>query len=296
MKKELSGVITALVTPFDEKELLDERAVREHVEYQIQCGIHGLCLLGGTGEPLSLSSNEVKLLVEVAADQVQGRIPLIVGALSASPGYILDIAEHAASCGASALMLIAPYFVRAPVRHILRHFQDIGKESPLPFVLFNSPSRSGVHLDVDFISRLLSSTEKFIAVKESTGDVVELERLRNVCGEQLTILQGMESLFLPSLAAGADGGILAAANLCPEHLLAVFTLWTAKQTITAQRKHLELMELIDILYSDGHPAPLKYALKLVGRPAGNTRRPLYAPEEQTRLRLRDELERIGLLQ
>jgi 4-hydroxy-tetrahydrodipicolinate synthase len=293
---KLSGVVTALVTPFDLGGQINEYALRELIDCQVESGVRGLCPLGGTGEPLTLTREEQRRVAEITIDQARRRVPVIVGVLLVSPKDIIDRVAHAAELGASAVMFIPPYFLRLPPEHVYRHFVDIGRQSPLPFLVFNVPSRSGVHFPVDLMKRLQDSTENFVGVKESTTDITELQRLRRALGPDAVILQGSDSLFAASLAVGADGGILALGNLCPDHFVSLYEAWRQRDVAEANRIQSDLLQLIKLVYAEAHPAPLKKAMEMAGRPIGATRRPLYEPKPDLLAKIKTELQVLGLIE
>lgn len=279
--KAIEGIITAMVTPLSSDGALDLDALRAAVRHQVASGAGGLCPLGGTGEPLALSVNEHKQVIDAVVDEAAGRKPIVVGTLLGSQTDIIECGRHARRAGADAVMVIPPYFVVAKPAHIRQHFADIAEAVDLPMVLFHGPSRSGIRLDAETILMLLEAVPRFVAIKETSGDLAICAELLRSAPRGFRVLQGFDEFVLPSLALGAHGAVLSLGCLIPNLLRRLGEHYAAGRMADAQRIQLDLLPLCRIIYGEPNPGPLKHALRLAGLPGGYTRKPIYPPSKQT---------------
>lgn len=279
--KTIEGMITAMVTSFTDDGALDEAGLRAAVRHQIDSGAEGLCPLGGTGEPLSLTVDEHKRVIDVVVDEAAGRVPVVIGTLLGRQADIIECGRHARRAGADAIMVIPPYFVVAKPPHIRQHFEAIAEAVDMPMVLFHGPTRSGVRLDADTILMLLDAVPRFVAIKETSGDLVIAGELLRRARAGFRVLQGFDEFVLPTFALGGHGAVLSLGCLIPCLLQALATACRAGDLATARRIQLDILPLCRVIYGEPNPGPLKLALKMAGRSAGPTRAPIYAPSAQT---------------
>jgi 4-hydroxy-tetrahydrodipicolinate synthase len=289
------GIITALVTAFDGGGKLSEERLRKSVEFQIANGVHGLCPTGGTGEPLSLSEEEYKKDLDIVIDQVKGRVPVIAGVLLVDQAMTIRIAKHAARAGAAAVMLIPPYFVRTSQRQVFRHFSDIAAATDIPLIVFNTPSRSGVNVEPEFVVRLAKEVDAFVGIKEGSGNLAQVQSIIRDAPAEFSVLQASDALQVATWAMGGDGGIVAIANLTPDVFVEMWNAFQRGELSRARELQLKILPLNAVTYAEGHPGPLKRALELVGRPAGEPRPPIYPVTEETDRKLQAVLKDLKLL-
>lgn len=280
------GIIASLVTNCAADGKLDLRGLRRNIVFQKKAGVQGVCVLGGTGEPLSLSFSERQQVMEAAAEECGDVLALVVGAMVGNPTDVIQDIKTAAKCRAKACMVISPPFVRPSEGDVERMFADLGSRTDMPLILFNVPSRSGFLMSADLILRLANKVDTIVGVKESSRDVVLLSKIRSSAPSGFSVLQGVDSLLLPSLALGGDGGLLAAAAVFPEVCVALHNAFRNARNDVALRYHNMLMPMIDLMYEKSHPAPLKCAIEHRGLPAGPTRPPLYGLTEEHADRVR----------
>jgi 4-hydroxy-tetrahydrodipicolinate synthase len=283
--KTIEGMITAMVTSFTDDGALDEAGLRAAVRHQIDRGAEGLCPLGGTGEPLSLTVDEHKRVIDVVVDEAAGRVPVVVGTLLGRQADIIECGRHARRAGADAIMVIPPYFVVAKPPHIRQHFEAIAEAVDMPMVLFHGPTRSGVRLDADTILMLIEAVPRFVAIKETSGDLVIAGELLRRARPGFRVLQGFDEFVLPTFALGGHGAVLSLGCLIPGLLQALATACRGGDLATARRIQLDILPLCRVIYGEPNPGPLKLALKMAGRSAGPTRAPIYAPSAQTSAQL-----------
>ncbi len=283
------GIYTALVTAFAADGGLDTGALAESVRFQIAAGVRGVCALGGTGEPLALAPDETRRAIDAVVAAADGRIEVVVGCLAAAQADIIAAGRHARAAGADAVMLLPPYFVMATPRHIAGHLGEVAAAVDLPLVLFNTPSRAGVGLDVDFILELVESIPRIVAIKEAGGDMVAVTELARRAPAGFSVLQGLDELILPTLAVGGRGAMVSGSCLTPRLHVALAAAVQAGDLTRARTLQQALMPLCRAIFREPNPAPLKRALAMVGRGAGPTRPPLGAIEDETEGQLRTAL-------
>jgi 4-hydroxy-tetrahydrodipicolinate synthase len=287
-----NGITTALTTPFNNDLSLDLFGLRANIRHQLAAGIHGFCPLGGTGEPLSLTTDEQHRVIDATLDEVSGKGHVIVGCLLASQPEIIGLGKYAKEAGADAIMVIPPYFYWAKPRHIRRHFEDIAAAIDLPMVLFNGPARAGISLDATFMLELAEAIPQIVAVKEATGNFACIEKLLAEKPPNFTVLQGYDELVNATTAIGGRGGILSLGCLVPQLLVRLFKSCESSDQPQARAIQRMVGELSEVIYAEPNPVPLKHAMNLIGQAGGMTRPPLYPIAEDTARRVERILDRI----
>ena len=280
----LRGCYVAIVTPFNDKGAVNENALRTHIDFLISKGVAGIVPCGTTGESPTLSWDEHNHVVDVALEQAQGKIQVIAGAGSNNTAEALAAAKHAQTMGADAILCITPYYNKPTQEGLYQHFKAIATDVDLPIVLYNVPSRTGVNLLPETVARLCAF-KNIIAVKEASGNVLQISEIHRRCGDRLTILSGDDSLTLPVLACGGQGIISVVGNIAPEKLIAMMNAYFAKDTKTALALHEALMPLSQSMFIETSPIPVKTAMNLLGMNAGPLRLPLVAMSERNKQEL-----------
>jgi 4-hydroxy-tetrahydrodipicolinate synthase len=286
--KPIEGIVTAMVTCFTRDGRVDGAALRDSTRFQIESGTAGLCPLGGTGEPLSMTVDEHKQVIDAVTSEAAGRVPVAVGTLLGNQDDIIAVGKHARAAGADAIMVIPPYFIVAKPAHIRRHFETLAEQIDMPMVLFHGPSRSGVRLDADTILDLITHIPRFVAIKETSGDLTIAAELLRSARPGFKVLQGFDEFVLPTFALGGHGAVLSLGCLLPNLFRRLHEAFSAGDLATAQRLQLDILPLCRVIYGEPNPGPLKVALEMAGRSAGPTRRPIYPVSAATR----EALERL----
>jgi 4-hydroxy-tetrahydrodipicolinate synthase len=288
----LRGCYVAIVTPFDENGAVNEKALRSNIDFLISKGVAGIVPCGTTGESATLSWEEHNHVVDVALEQAKGRIQVIAGAGSNNTSESLNAAAHAREKGANAILCITPYYNKPTQEGLYRHFKTIATQVDIPIVVYNVPSRTGVNLLPETVERLCECAN-IVAVKEASGNVLQISEIHRRCGDRLTILSGDDPLTLPILACGGKGVISVAANFAPENLIAMIDAFFANDAKTALSLHEKLMPLSQAMFIETNPIPVKTAMNLLGMNAGPLRLPLVPMEESNKQRLLAVLRTYG---
>jgi 4-hydroxy-tetrahydrodipicolinate synthase len=292
MSMNLRGCYVAIVTPFGENGGVNEKALRANIDYLISKGVAGVVPCGTTGESATLSWEEHNRVVDVALEQARGKVQVIAGAGSNNTAESLNAARHAREKGADAILCITPYYNRPTQEGLYRHFSAIATQVDIPIVVYNVPGRTGVNLLPETLERLCEC-RNIVAVKEASGNVLQISEIHRRCGDRLTILSGDDPLTLPILACGGSGVISVVANFAPEKLIAMIDAFFARDMATALSLHEALLPLSQAMFIETNPGPVKTAMNLLGMDAGSLRLPLVTMEESNKARLVSVLKAYG---
>jgi 4-hydroxy-tetrahydrodipicolinate synthase len=292
-KTTFRGSFTALVTPFKNGGV-DEAAFRALVDWQIAEGTNGLVPVGTTGESPTLSHEEHRKVVEWCIDEVKGRVPVVAGAGSNSTREAIELAQHAEKAGADAVLVVTPYYNKPTQEGLYQHFKAINDAIGIPIIIYNIPPRSVIDMSVATMARLFE-LKNIAGVKDATANVVRVSQQRVAMGEDFNQLSGEDVTALGYMAHGGHGCISVTANVAPR-LCAQFQAACLRGDYAAARViHEKLMPLHVNLFVESNPAPVKYALSLLGRIDETLRLPMVPVTEPTRALVRDALVHAGLL-
>ncbi len=281
------GCATALVTPF-RGHRVDYDALEGLIDWQIDSGIDALVVLGTTGEPTALSPDERAGILECAADRIAGRVPLIAGTGSNDTRRAVAQSREAQRLGADALLVVTPYYNRASLPGLIAHYNAVADAVDLPVILYNVPGRTGMNLSPGTVAEL-AKHPNLCAVKEASGSVRQLTELARLCGEGVAVYCGNDDMIVPAMALGARGAISVASNVIPAKMRALTADWLRGETKRALDAQVEALPLIDALFSEVNPIPVKAALAMMGRIEDALRLPLCPLAKEQRERLREAL-------
>jgi 4-hydroxy-tetrahydrodipicolinate synthase len=287
------GVLTALVTPFREGGV-DERALHELVELQIEAGVDGLVPCGSTGEAATLSHAEHRRVIEVVVAAARGRVPVLAGTGSNSTAEALELTRHAKEAGADGAVLISPYYNKPTQEGIFAHYVQIAREAAFPLVVYNIPGRTASNILPATMARL-ADVEQIVGVKESSGDLHQISAVIAECREGFCVLSGDDALTLPILAVGGCGVISTTSNVAPSEMVELVRAFRAGDLARARDAHYRLLPLFDALFSETNPIPVKAALALRGLIRDEIRLPLTPATQPNRGRLQVVLKELGVL-
>ncbi len=287
------GVFTALVTPFRDGGV-DERALHELVEAQIAAGVDGLVPAGTTGEAATLTHAEHSRVVQVVGAAARGRVLVLAGTGSNSTREAIALTQEAKRAGADGALLISPYYNRPTPQGIVEHFAAVAREAAFPLVVYNIPGRTASNILPDTLAQL-AQIEQVVGVKEASGSLAQVSHAIAMAPDDFVFLAGDDVLTLPMLAVGGHGVISTVANLVPGDLADMARACRAGDLERARDLHYRLLPLIDVLFCETNPIPVKSALAMRGAIGGEMRLPLVAMSEPNRERLRVALKEYGLV-
>ena len=292
-KTKFKGSFTALVTPFKNGSL-DEVAFRSLVNWQISEGTHGLVPVGTTGESPTLSHDEHKRVVEWCIEEAKGRVPVIAGAGSNSTKEAIELAEHAEQAGANAVLVVTPYYNKPTQEGMYQHFKAINDAIGIPILIYNIPPRSVIDMSVDTMKRLYE-LENIAGVKDATANMTRVTQQRAACGPDFNQMSGEDITALGFMAHGGHGCISVTSNVAPR-LCAEFQDACLKGDYgTALKLQDKLMPLHTALFLETSPAPVKYALSVLGKCADTVRLPMVRVAEKTKAAVREAMVHAGLI-
>jgi 4-hydroxy-tetrahydrodipicolinate synthase len=292
-KTGFRGSFTALVTPFKNGSV-DEKAFRALVDWQIAEGTNGLVPVGTTGESPTLSHEEHKAVVEWCVDQARGRVPVVAGAGSNSTREAIELARHAEQAGADAVLVVTPYYNKPTQEGLYQHFKAINDAIGIPILIYNIPARSVIDMSVDTMRRLYE-LKNIAGVKDATASMTRVTQQRVVMGGDFNQLSGEDITALGFMAHGGHGCISVTSNVAPR-LCAEFQAACLKGDYTAALKLQDKLSPLHIdLFIETSPAPIKYALSLLGKCANSLRLPLVPASERAQIAVRQAMVHAGLI-
>jgi 4-hydroxy-tetrahydrodipicolinate synthase len=292
-KTSFRGSFTALVTPFHDS-AVDEKAFRELVDWQIAEGTNGLVPVGTTGESPTLSHQEHRDVVEWCIDQARGRVPVVAGAGSNSTEEAIDLARHAEKAGADAVLVVTPYYNKPTQEGLYAHFKAINDAIGIPIIIYNIPPRSVIDMSVDTMKRLYE-LKNIAGVKDATANMARVSQQRATMDEDFNQLSGEDITALGFMAHGGHGCISVTANVAPR-LCAEFQAACLKGDFRAALKLQDKLAPLHInLFVETSPAPVKYALSVLGKCANRLRLPMVPATEKAQIAVRQAMVHAGLI-
>ena len=292
MKKCLfTGVATALATPFDDKGV-NVKEFSRFIEFQINAGVNALVVCGTTGESSTMTKVEKVQAIKCALSTSKKRVPVIVGTGSNNTLATIEMSILAEELGADGLLIVTPYYNKASQEGLFLHFQAIAQATRLPLMLYNVPSRTGVNLAPDTCHRL-SHIENIVALKEASGNLAQMAKIRALCGDDLHVYVGNDDQITAALSLGARGVVSVLSNLVPQVVHEICVAF-ANDPARSRALQFDYLELIDALFCEVNPIPVKRALQHMGWSVGPCRLPLSTLSPALDARLGAALKRCGL--
>lgn len=289
-----TGACPAIVTPFDSTGAVNYDVFGKLIDQQIAAGVDAICVAGTTGETSTLSIREHIAVVEYCVKRVNHRVKVIAGAGSNDTSAAVYLSQHAQDSGADALLLVTPYYNKASQTGLLKHYEYIADRVELPIILYNVPSRTGVSFTAETY-KTLAENPKFNGVKEASGNFSLLAHTRYLCGDDFYIWSGNDDQVVPMMSLGAKGVISVVCNIMPELMVDMSHACLDGDFEKAGKLQIEYMDLIDSLFIEVNPIPIKCAMNLVGMEAGPLRLPLCDMAPSNLEIMKAAMKRVGLL-
>ncbi len=287
------GAIVAIVTPFKNGKV-DEEALRELIEFQIANGTDGIVPCGTTGESPVLSHEEHDRVIEITVKAVRKRVPVIAGTGSNSTEEALRLTKHAYECGADGALMVAPYYNRPTQEGLYQHYKLIAEKVPIPIIVYNIPGRTGVNITPETMARL-SKIKNIVGTKEAAGSLRQMQDVLTQCGPDFVVLSGDDWFTYPLLSIGGHGIISVVSNIAPADMAALVDAFFAGDFKKAKELHYKMTPLIDALFIETNPAPVKAALHLMGKIQYEVRQPLWKLSDANFEKLRKTMQNYGLI-
>lgn len=268
-----TGNCVALATPFDENGNINYDAFGRLIDSQIEGGVDAVCVCGTTGESATMSIREHVAAVEFCVKRVNHRVKVIAGAGSNDTSAAVYLSLHAQDSGADALLHVTPYYNKCSQTGLMKHYEYIAERTELPIILYNVPGRTGVSFTAETY-QVLSQNPKINGVKEASGNFSLLAHTRFLCPDDFYVWSGNDDQVVPMMSLGAKGVISVASNIIPQVMTKMSHLCLENDFQAASKLQIEYMDLIDALFCEVNPIPVKAALNLIGLEAGPLRLPL----------------------
>lgn len=287
------GVYTALITPF-RNGAIDYQDLERLIEMQIAGGIDGLVPLGTTGESPTVSFDEHKEYVRRVVKMVRGRVKVIAGTGANSTEEAIYLSRSAQEAGVDAVLQVNPYYNKPTQKGLIRHFEEVARSISIPVILYNIPGRTGVNFLPESVKELIDRVDNIAAMKEASGDIIQMMRLRELCGDRLTLLSGDDNILLPVLSIGGKGVISVLSNILPAEVKRVVTLYGQNKTAEAAGVFYSLLPLCRVMFVETNPIPIKAVMAMAGYCSTEIRLPMTEIEESNRVKVRKTFEEFGV--
>jgi 4-hydroxy-tetrahydrodipicolinate synthase len=288
------GSIVAIVTPFRNGKV-DENKLRDLIEFQIKNGTNGIVPCGTTGESATLTFDEHESVIRITIEQVKKRVPVIAGTGSNSTQEAIMLTQQAASAGADASLQVSPYYNRPTQRGLYEHFKAIAASVKIPVILYNIAGRTGVNIEPETIAKLAKDCKNIVAVKEASGSLDQMSRIKQLCPKEFDLISGDDGLTLPVLSIGGIGIISVVANIVPQDVANLVSAFAKGDFKKAEELHYKLLPLIKAVFLETNPIPIKTAMGLLGMCEPGLRLPMCEMSPENSEKLKKALRDYGLL-
>lgn len=292
--ERITGSIVALVTPFTETGDVNYKVLGELIDFHLENKTDAILVLGTTSESPTMSHAEDLHICEFAVDRIAGRVPVIASSGSNSTQTMIEKSMDLQRAGADALLVISPYYNKANKEGMYHHFADVADVTDIPHILYNVPGRTGCEIPIDVVERL-SKHENIIGIKEASGNMSYATKVARFCNENFAMYSGNDDIIVPILSVGGSGVISVLANIMPAETHDMVMNYLNGNTQAALDEQLRLLPLINNLFCEVNPIPVKEAMNLMGMNVGGFRLPLYNAAPESIEKIKTSMKEAGLI-
>lgn len=289
---EGSGV--AIITPMNEDKSINHTAFEEIIDFQLENGTDAIIACGTTGESATLSDDEYYSVVKCAANRVNKRVPVIAGAGSNNTIHAIELSLRAKSAGADALLIVTPYYNKTSQKGLVEHYKLIAENVELPIILYNVPSRTGCNINPETCLEL-SKIPNIVGIKEASGNISNVAKILSLCDKDFKVYSGNDDQIVPIMSLGGSGVISVFANVCPKECHDITSLALKGEISKAAEMQLKYLDLINVLFCDVNPIPVKEAMNMLGYDCGRCRLPLTTLNEENLNKLREMMKKYDII-
>ena len=289
------GAGVALVTPFKENGDVNYDKLEEILEEQIAGGTDAIVICGTTGEASTMSHEEHLSVIKYGCEVVKGRIPVVAGTGSNCTREAVYMSQKAEEVGADGVLLVTPYYNKATQNGLIAHYTAIANEIKIPAILYNVPSRTGCALQPKTIAHLVKNVENIVGVKEASGDISHVAQVMNLCDGQIDLYSGNDDQVVPLLSLGGLGVISVLSNVAPQYVHDMVYKFFEGDVAGSRKMQLEALPVINALFCEVNPIPVKAAMNLQGKEVGPLRAPLTEMEPEHQEVLKKAMKELGIL-
>ena len=288
-----TGAATAIVTPMNEKGV-DYESFERLIEWQISEGIDALVIAGTTGEGSTLSDAEHREVLKFAVDKIAGRVPVIAGTGSNDISYAIELTKYACSIGADAMLVVTPYYNKATQNGLIKSFTAIADASTKPIILYSVQSRTGCNIAPETCA-VLAKHKNIVAIKEASGNISQIAKIASLVGDDMDIYSGNDDQIVPILSLGGKGVISVLSNILPKETSRICSSFFEGKIEESRELQLKYIDLVDALFSEVNPIPVKAAVSAMGFGENYLRLPLTPMEEKNEKVLFDIMRKNNLI-
>ena len=292
MKKLFEGSGVALVTPFKNGKINYEK-IDELIEWHIKNKTDAIIVCGTTGESATMTDEERKKTIKFVVDKVNKRIPVIAGSGSNNTMYSIELSKYCQEVGVDGLLIVTPYYNKATQDGLIKHYTTIANSVDLPIILYNVPGRTGVNINPNTV-KILSEVENIVGIKEASGNISQVSEIARLCGEDFAIYSGNDDQIVPILSVGGIGVISVVANILPQKTHDIVQKYLQGDIEESRKLQLSVNELVNSLFIEVNPIPVKAAMNLMGMDVGKLRLPLTEISEKNLEILRNNMIKYGI--
>ena len=291
-----TGAGVAIITPFKENGEVDYESFAKNIEFQIEKGSDAIIVCGTTGEASTLTHEEHLDVIRYCVKCVNGRIPVVAGTGSNCTETAIYLSQEAEKAGADGLLVVTPYYNKATQKGLYEHFKMVADSVKIPIILYNIPGRTGgVNILPETVVRLCTEVENIVGVKDATGNIGQVAKLMSIADGKVDLYSGNDDQIVPLLSLGGKGVISVLSNVAPTETHEICAKFFAGDVEGSRKLQLSAIELIDALFCEVNPIPVKKALHLMGMMGGTLRRPLTVMEDANAAKLENAMKKFGIL-
>lgn len=289
-----TGAGVAIVTPMNADGSINYEQLASYIEFQISNGTDAIISCGTTGESSTMTDEEHIEVMKFTIEKVNHRIPVICGTGSNDTAYAVNLSKTAEALGADGLLLVTPYYNKTSQRGLVKHFKAIADAVKIPCIVYNVPSRTGVNISLDTYKEL-AEVENIVATKEASGNISAVAKIIAECGDKLDVYSGNDDQIVPIMSLGGKGVISVLSNVLPKETHMITEYCLKNDFVSASKLQIEYLDLINKLFIDVNPIPVKEALNILGMNAGECRMPLCSMTDTNVETLRNSMKAHGLI-
>lgn len=289
------GVGTALITPFKDNGEVDYELFEKILEHQLKNGIDALVVLGTTGESPTVHLEEREELTKMAVAKADGQVPVIVGTGTNDTVKVIEMNELAEKNGADGLLIVTPYYNKTSQAGLIDHYTHIAKQTELPIIAYNVPSRTGVNIEPETFKKMAEMEDNIVAIKEASGDMSQILNVIEIAGDKKTILSGNDDQALPLMTCGGSGVISVFSNLMPGVMKKITSHILADEYQAARDLHYKYLKLMRLNFIDVNPIPIKFSMQQIGLSNNNLRRPLVNLSKEHQQLILEEMKELDIV-
>ncbi len=289
-----TGAGVAIVTPMNDDGSINYDGLGKLIDFNIDNGTDAIIVCGTTGEASTMTDEEHKDCIRYAVERTAKRVPVIAGTGSNDTAYAIELSKEAEELGADAVLVVTPYYNKTSQAGLIAHFTAIADSINIPVVLYNIPSRTNINIDINTFVEL-AKHPNIVAVKEAGGNINYFARIIEACGDSLDVYSGDDGMTVPVMSIGGKGVISVLSNIMPKEVYNLCQLCIDNDFAAAGKEQIRLLDLMNSLFIDVNPIPIKEALNIMGMQAGPCRMPLVPMSDKARETLKASMKKINLI-